>query len=223
MPSRYTPDQKQEALRLLFKYDHNIPIVEQLTGVPRSTLYRWRKQQLSQDGAQMRQKNIPSSDNHSHETETPLPADRKAGISGRTYPYPLEDDEADADENLDDFRRLRSVLMQHAQNLAADLNPDDPDINRRSLALSRILDRIHQLDAMLPDLLPEQILRHEFVYDGMVHDKPPWERTEDDLLEQLEFVRREKAREARNRAIEPVEPDFGPTVEDIIIPKPTNG
>ena len=90
--------------------------------------------------------------------------------------------------------------MRHAQNLAANLKPDDPDINRRSLALSRILDRIHQLDNMLPDLMPEQVLRYEFVYDGMVHDKEPWKRTEEDLLAQLEIVRKKKAREARKCA-----------------------
>ena len=63
--------------------------------------------------------------------------------------------------------------MDHAQKLAKNLNPDDPDINRRSLALSRILDRVHQLDIMLPDLKPEQVLRIEYTYEGLVHNTPP--------------------------------------------------
>lgn len=133
------------------------------------------------------------------EPPPPPAAEPQAGVPGKTYPYPLEDDE-DENDNYDDFRKVRDILMSHAQRLAESLNPDDADINRRSLALSRILDRIHQLDAMLPDLIPEQIIRHEFVYDGMVHDKPPWERTEEDLLQQLERVREKKALEARKSA-----------------------
>ena len=95
-----------------------------------------------------------------------------AGVPGKTYPYPLEDDE-EANSDLEDFRKIRDILMDHAHKLAKNLNPDDPDINRRSLALSRILDRVHQLDIMIPDLNPEKVLRIEYVYEGMVHNKPP--------------------------------------------------
>ena len=87
--------------------------------------------------------------------------------------------------------------MNHAQQLAVNLNPDDPDINRRTLALSRILDRVHQLDLLLPSLNPERVMRHEFVYDDLVHNIAPWKRTEEYLLMQLEIVRERKAREAR--------------------------
>ena len=255
MPSHYTPAQKQEALRLLAIHNDNVPIVEQLTGIPRPTLYRWRKQELSQSAAQMRQKNIPSIDNHSHLTdkpahpdypdaelikngdyqfwrlpdgrvfahlsdeereslahlrelaedepppaETPPAEEPEAGVPGKTYPYPLEDDEAQAEKDIKDFRRVRDILMNHAQRLAASLDPDDPDINRRSLALSRILERVHQLDDMLPSLLPEQVIRHEFVYDDMVHNVAPWDRSEEYLLKRLEHVRKRKADEARKRA-----------------------
>ena len=250
MPSHYTPTQKQEALRLLAFHNDNVPIVEQLTGIPRPTLYRWRKQELSQNDAQMRQKNIRSIDNHLHKTKPPPtdhpdaeliqdgdqqywrlptgevfahlsdeeraslahlreaddpdpppvpdapPAEPKAGVPGLSYPYLLEDDDEPTD-NYGDFRNVRDILMKHAKYLAKNLKPDEPDINRRSLALARILDRVRQLDAMLPSLMPEQVLRHEFVYDGMVHDKLPWQRTEEDLLAQLEIVREIKADEAR--------------------------
>ena len=126
-------------------------------------------------------------------------AEPKAGVPGLSYPYLLDDDDEPAD-NYGDFRKVRDILMKHAKYLATNLKPDEPDINRRSLALARILDRVRQLDAMLPSLMPEQVLRHEFVYDGMVHDKPPWQRTEEDLLAQLEIVREIKADEARRKS-----------------------
>ncbi len=126
-------------------------------------------------------------------TETP-PAE---SATAKTYPYPLENDD-DAANDYDDFRKVQEILIGHAQQLAVNVKPDDPDINRRSLALSHILDRIHQLDAMLPSLIPEQVMCWEFVYDGMVHNKPPCARTEEDLMAQLEIVRKRKEREARS-------------------------
>ena len=118
------------------------------------------------------------------------------GVPGKTYPYPLEEDE-ETQNNFDDFRKVRDILMDHAHQLATNLKPDDPDINRRSLALSRILDRVHQLDEMLPDLNPESVLRFEYVYDGQVHNIAPWEASEEYLEKQLKWVREQKAREAR--------------------------
>lgn len=187
MPKRYAPAQRQEALRLLAFQHDSVPIVHQLTDIPRSTLYHWRNQEFSNKTDSIGQENIPYPIGGVQQTDPPEPPpspdppppnEPSAGVPGRTYPYPPEDDESDAEQNLEDFRRVRDILMNHAQQLAENLKPDDPDINRRSLALSRILDRIHQLDDMLPSLIPEQVMRWEFVYDGMVHDRPPWERTE---------------------------------------------
>ena len=54
------PHQKQEALRLLAIHNDNVPIVHQLTGIPRSTLYYWREQESSNKIVSIGQKNIPS-------------------------------------------------------------------------------------------------------------------------------------------------------------------
>ncbi len=232
MPKRYPPDRKREALELLELHNHNVPIIHELTGIPSSTLYRWRRQEFSKNPDLMRQKNIAIIDNSSHKTEspsssldsTPQPSDEDepvisqpsqelddsntpsspwtppketpVGVPGKTYPYPLEEEE-ESQDNYEDFRKVRDILMDHAHQLAANLKPDDPDINRRSLALSRILDRVHQLDDMLPDLNPEKVLRFEYVYDGQVHNIAPWERTEGYLEDELKWVRERKAREAR--------------------------
>ena len=243
MPSRYTPAQKQEALRLLAVHQYNVPIVQNLTGISLPTLYRWRRHEFSKDPDLMTQKNIPSIDNHSHKTESspppghpeaeliqdgdadyhrlptgqvddklsdeererlkennvPDPPDDSntptstwtppgrppAGVPGKSYPYPLEDEE-ESENDFEDFRKVRDILMNHAHRLAANLRPDDPDINRRSLALSRILDRVHQLDEMLPDLNPEQIIRFEYTYNGSVYNVPPWE---DDELKYMDKIK----------------------------------
>ena len=116
-------------------------------------------------------------------------------FAGKTYPYPLEDDEAATENRFEDFRKVRDILMKHAQQLAVNLQPDDPDINRRSLALSRILDQVRQLDKILPALNPgQQVIRHEYVYDGMVHNVPPWDETEQSHEKEsaLDRVKRER-------------------------------
>ena len=129
--------------------------------------------------------------------ESPPADDDFAGAPGKTYPYPLEDDEAATENNFEDFRKVRDILMNHAQQLAVNLQPDDPDINRRSLALSRILDQVHQLDKILPDLNPDQqVVRHEFVYGGMVHNVPPWDETEQSHEKESELERVKREREA---------------------------
>ena len=62
-----------------------------------------------------------------------------------------------------------------ARQMAADLRPNEPDTNRHTLALARVLDRIQWLDEkVLPDRIPEQTIRWEFFYDGQVHEHPPW-------------------------------------------------
>ncbi len=249
MPKRYSPAQKQEALRLLDLHQYKASTVQHLTGISHSTLCRWRDEHfmnnphlsgkksstipnhhtrikspkpphpdatLIQDGdfqywrlpdgrvladftdeERERLKHLRGPDLPDAPAPDPPPAEPKAGIPGLSYPYPLEDDEPA--DNYGDFRKVRDILMKHAKYLAENLKPDEPDINRRSLALARIIDRVRQLDEMLPSLMPEQVIRHEFVYDGMVHNKPPWERTEEDLLAHLEIVREKKALETRKR------------------------
>ncbi|MCE2472192.1 MAG: transposase, partial [Anaerolineae bacterium] len=107
------------------------------------------------------------------------------GVPGKSYPYPLEEEE-ESQGDYEEFRNVRDILMQHASRLAVNLRPDDPDINRRSLALSRILDRIAQLDEMLPDLNPEQVIRFEYTYNGSVYNVPPWS---DDELKYMNKIK----------------------------------
>ena len=218
MPKHHSPTRKQEALDLLDFHKNNVPIVRQITGIPAPTLYRWRRELLSQNPDYMRGKNVASIDNHlsincppndsqahtdsgaeitgtSNESPTtpenglykyvssPRDPESRArdleyqetyrgGIPGKSYPYPVEDDEPETE--FEELKEIRAIMMNHARYLAVNLRPDEPDINLRSLALSRILDNVHQLDLKLPALDPEHIFRIEYIDNGMVYDMPAW-------------------------------------------------
>ena len=79
-----------------------------------------------------------------------------------------------------EFSNIRDYLMQHAQTLAKDLLDHDEDVNLRTLALARIIDRIVQLDKLIPSKNPEKVVRFEFLYDGVTHNTPPWHNTPDE-------------------------------------------
>ncbi len=237
MPKKHPQSLKLVALELLEIYD-KVSIVQGLTEIAASTLYRWRDEQRAQDPDLSRRKSFDSpakfsqhSQSSQYPTDTPEndvevpqqdvqseqysryqsdytdhlqeqeaaerakdrdyrewlagsdgpdapPADTKpkeeplVGIPGKTYPYPLEED-VDPNARFEEFRDLRDMLLNHARTLAADLKPADPDINLRTLALARLLDRVQQLERMLPDLNPERVIRFQQVYCGSVHDVPP--------------------------------------------------
>ena len=210
MPKQYPPNRKLEALELLAIYD-KVSTVQRLTGIPSSTLHRWRSEEFPQETDLSGEKDFPiaeknpqtihlsqnpshlspilpettkvnaSSTQDSHTslndgpsdispTESPAEAesadlepladaeDSEAastkyssereeplrGVPGKTYPYPLEEDQ-DPNSRFEEFRELRDMLLDHARDLAVHLKPTDPDINLRSLALARILDRVQQL------------------------------------------------------------------------------
>ena len=114
------------------------------------------------------------------------------GVPGRAYPYPVgEEPEPEPDPRYAEFQHLRDLLMQYAKELAANLKPDDPDISQRTLALTRILDRLQRLDEMIPEANHRDVIRFEYVYDGMVHIRPPWEEASEEEGKLLETSRRQ--------------------------------
>ena len=168
MPSKYSDAQKQEAIEML-KIGDEIAFVHYSTGIPERTLRSWRKQlRTDQSNGQMAEKTISTAAIWQSEANTPTEAD--------PMPAHSDSDENDNSTNTDvaDFSFIRDQLMKYARQLAADLRPDDPDSNRRTLSLTRILDRIQWLDQILPDRIPEQVIRFEHYYNGSVHEHPPW-------------------------------------------------
>jgi len=117
------------------------------------------------------------------------------GVPDKTYPYPIEENEHTNTDQFEDFKNLRDKLMQHAQQLADDLTTNDENINLRTLALARILDRIMQLDTIIPQVNSNRVIRFEYLYNGSVHNVPPWENTHHSQDSQQSLnVRQEKTK-----------------------------
>ncbi len=176
MPKRtYTPEERKLARRLLILHGGDVPIVSQLTSIPKRTLYRWRTAwdddyQLYLDT--MAQKIINHANAKHHQQSTPSPD--------------ITDDEtmAQPQNSLAQYTHLRQTLMEHATTLADNLMLGDGYVNQRVYALSRLLDRIIQLDTIIPKENPERTIRFEFVSGGKTYDTPPWlDTSENDLTQ----------------------------------------
>ena len=98
---------------------------------------------------------------------------------------PTDEELSDADRDFEDFTYIREKLMKCARAMAADLESNQPDSNRRSLALSRILDRIQWLDEIMPERIPEQVIRFEYTSDGVQLPAPHWAMGADDPVETM--------------------------------------
>lgn len=176
MPKRiYTTEEKKLVRRLLLIHQGDVNAVRYLTGFPERTIYNWRRDwdddyELFADALA---KNAPALANANPDAQAPSnPV--AAGDS------PL----AETPNSLAEYTQLRRTLMEHANTLADTLLLGDGLVHQRVQAVSRLLDRILALDEILPaqqpkqetDLQPEQTMRWEFVYDGGIHDVPPWEK-----------------------------------------------
>lgn len=161
----YTNDEKQTARRLLIIHGGDTGIVHGLTGIPRRTLYDWRAEWNDDYDAYFEafaQKIRTRAD----------AADRTAIL--REALESDESDPADPGESFAQFAQLRQILMQHLMTLSTDLLVGDGHINQRTIAITRLLDRVLQLDQVLPDRNPQQVIRFEFISDGKITDQPPW-------------------------------------------------
>jgi hypothetical protein len=167
MPNRkYTDQDKQQARRLLLIHNGDVGVVHQLTHIPKRTLYDWRiawDDQYDLFFEAFAQKIIAY-------------ADAKKQTQLIASPITADDSEsAQPDDSFAQFTQLREILMQHVMTLANNLLIGDSYVNHRVIALSRLIDRIVQLDNILPNKNPEQVVRFEYYYDDAVHDVPPWE------------------------------------------------
>ena len=188
MPIKHAKDKKLEALELL-SYGRSVSTVHFATGIPIRTLYNWKTQLNRKYEGQVARKqaenaaNAPQNRESRHKTSDSChtiadPCHNHADENGQ-LPQDCQNDASTAanPENTDveDFTFIRDKLMICARQMAADLRPNEPDTNRHTLALARVLDRIQWLDEkVLPDRIPEQTIRFEYFYDGQVHEHPPW-------------------------------------------------
>lgn len=182
----YTQLEKRDAMDLLEIHD-DISVVHMLTGIHQRTLRRWRKKLRRRQNVTLSEKDISLSAKRtkSDKVQTmPQPPVVPAKIP-RDLPPPAGAANAEAEQARENFQSLlhiRDQLIRVSRQLADNLEPDDPDINLQTMALSRILERAHWLDETLypSDELEDesdiaaQPNRIAFVYDETDHERPPW-------------------------------------------------
>ncbi len=164
MPRRIPADIKREAVGMLQIHD-DISLAHYLTGVRRRTLRHWRQELRQRQNGFLSEKTF-SSDRKQTENDCSAGDMQHGAQFDSQSGAPIDASTAADFENLS---HIRAKLMDYARKVADDLSPDQADSNRRTLALSRVLDRIHLLDQTLPKLQPKE--------------RPHWQDACDALLE----------------------------------------
>ena len=161
MPRRIPAETKRQAVGMLQLHD-DISLTHYLTGVHRRTLRHWRKE-LRQRQSDILSDKTFSSDKKRTENEN---SDRNIQPAD---PADARSEDQAAVSDYENLAHIRAKLMDYARQMTDDLSPDQPDASRRTLALSRVLDRIQMLDKTLLELQPKQ--------------RPPWQDAYEALLE----------------------------------------
>lgn len=157
MPSQYTDHQKNIALEMLH-IGNDIAVIHSRTGIPERTLRRWRGELDKRPDGQMAEKSFSPAPDQPQEPDA-----HSAEQSDETI------------SDLENFTYIRGKLMTYARRMARDLQPNAPDISRRTLALSRILDRIEKIDILLPDLEKKDARPvWQDAYDAFMACNPSW-------------------------------------------------
>ncbi len=147
MPSQYSDSQKQQALEML-AISEDIAFVSESVGIPERTLRHWRQLQNEQPDCQIAEKNISSEAEDAQEPD---------GNSDDHSDHATADQPESAEySDQENYAFIREKLKTCARQMAINLQPDAPDISRRTLALARILDRIERLDHVLQELSVEE-------------------------------------------------------------------
>ena len=164
MPRRIPAEVKREAVGML-QIHNDISLTHYLTGVHRRTLRHWRQELRQRQNGFLSEKTF-SSDRKRTENDISV-GDMQPGAQEES---PSDDPiDASSASDYENLSHIRAKLMNYARKVADDLSPDQVDSNRRTLALSRVLDRIQLLDQTLPELQPKE--------------RPPWQDAYDALLE----------------------------------------
>ena len=184
----FSDSEKRDAMDLLDIHD-DINTVHLLTGINQRTLRRWRKK-LRRQNATLSEKGIPMSDKRTKSANLPTIQQQYNNLMPTPTPSiqppakanAARKDSEKAEEDLKRLRYIRDQLLEFSCKLAGDLDPDDPDVNLRTMSLARTLDRVYWLDQNLYDgddeadesgnaAPPNRI---EYVYEGQASEHPPW-------------------------------------------------
>ena len=155
MSRRYTDEQKAEALQHLDDNYGNVTLTALQTGIPIRTLRDWkryRKLEILKD----------------------LPPEKVARRRQQEI-EPEEQADIEEEDSAAAYSRIRAHLMQHINTLLETLTDDPDTANLRVIALTRLLDRVIKLEALVQST-SDQVVRIEYQYpDGTIHNVPPWE------------------------------------------------
>jgi len=176
MPRQYTPQQKEDALRQLAVNKGNVALTSIQTGVSERTIQRWQQRlRLENAGAKPLPAPLSAPPPPKENTPPPSPPPKNDPPQPET-----DDDQSLREQTCNELRSLRNQLMRHIFNITADLSQDDDLFNHRTVAITRLLDRVMKLDAQLNELHPQEtILRVVYTYpDGSVHSIPSYKNDE---------------------------------------------
>lgn len=150
---RYTEAFKRQAVARVTASPNEAATIARELGVPRSTLFNWRKQYALAPVS-----SLQHSDGEGDEGQTP-------------------ETEADAQN-----QRLRQSLLDTAFTLTHAIREatENAPLNQLSAALGLVIDRLLKLEAQKPNLslsVSEELIRIEYKdSDGSLHHSPPWAR-----------------------------------------------
>ncbi|HLU12254.1 MAG TPA: transposase [Oceanobacillus sp.] len=161
--SKYTPEQKAEALRILDETG-SVFAASRQSGVSERTLFRWQ-----------RERTLPPPP----QEKTQLPPPPPPPLSFPNDPEleeALREQAAAADSIIDD---VLDQLLKDVQVLSKRIrhNFDQAPPVSQIMALTRLLDRVIKLDARKPRLESNKrkvyLIRYQYP-DGTIHKVPPW-------------------------------------------------
>lgn len=146
--SRYSQTEKEQILTRLSELNWDVPLASLELKVPERTLYRWKRQW------QEKYLSLPQ-----------LPSS-----FGKSY----KQIEKELNDNfvVGEYTDLRHQLMSHINTLVPTLSQDPDLAHRRVLALTRLLDRVLQLEELVRAEKVEPLVIKYETPDGYLHDMP---------------------------------------------------
>ena len=199
MARRYTDEEKEEILARLDDNFGNVTLTALQMNIPTRTLQHWKRMRK----LEAFKRGEPAPGNSlllRKKSDAPQQKQQQVGAQravSDTEQTPSKGEEDYKTQVTKEYTHIRERLMEHINNLIETLTDDPDTAHLRITALSRLLDRVIKLEALVGKET-DQVIRIEYKYpDGSIHDKPPWmdpEYVAAQAERQAEFQRRRAER-----------------------------
>ena len=143
MPKQYPPNQKRRALELLELYNFNLSIVQRLTGIPHTTLSRWRDEHLHNSPDLSGKKSFPFPEKRTQTSKSSpkTPKFDSEPVQSDQSPARLNEDSQPApNQTRDPEAETESEFEDEAAYLQWLKGSDDPNLASRRNATARRTD-----------------------------------------------------------------------------------